>query len=229
MPQNNAGVTAEEEAALRVHFIRPLLNLALRRPPTAEDWNAAWWHPADPHGVPSRDDTVIVSDGPRYAQVLTDPNDAGQVLVAWISPHSLEQAAKSLTAEMVHPDFAEIVGTDARHRVFGGWVLGERLAALTDEERADRTFLHRRFAGEILHAADPVTVARRLLAEHRENVGRYGTRDNHARIARDKAYGPALVVQKLVQAFPRHPEVALAVVQKRMYPLHAVRVVATTP
>jgi hypothetical protein len=227
MPQNNAGVTIEEEAALRVHFIRPLLNLALRQPPTAEDWQAAWWHPADPHGVPSRDDTVIVQDGPRYAQVLTDPNDTGQVLVAWISRHSLEQAAKSLTAEMVHPDFAEIVGADARHRVLGEWVLGERLAALTDAERADRTFLHSTFAGEIRSAADPAAVVRRLLVDHRDNVARYGTRDNHARIARDKAYGPALVVQKLVQAFPRHPEAALAVVQKRMYPTGAVRVVTT--
>src|SRR5690349_2471782 len=105
-------VAPEEEATLRVHFLRPLLNLALRPRPTVADWDAA-----EPDRAPRHGDIVIVREGPRYGQALTAPNADGRVLVAWITSHALAEARKSLIPEMVHPDFAEIVGNNARYRV----------------------------------------------------------------------------------------------------------------
>lgn len=218
-------VTPEEEAALRVHFLRPLLSLVSRPRPTEADWDAAGLH-----YIPRSGDIAIVRDGPRYAQVLTSPNDADRVVVAWITRHGLEQAAKSLTAEMVHPDFAAIVGADARHRVLAEWGLGERLSKLTDEQRADAEFLRRDVLGRLTEpTTDPVAFVRRAITTYRADLARYATRDNHVRIAFDAAYRPALVIQQVVQAFPRTPEAALVTVHRRTYDRSAVRPVRTTP
>lgn len=219
----SSATTPEEEAALRVHFLRPLLPLALRPRPTEADWDAA-----DPHRTPRSGDIAIVRDGPHYAQVLTSPNDAGQVLTARITRHGLTQAAKSLTPEMVHPDFAKIVGADARHRVLGEWALGERLSKLTDDQRADAGFLRRDVLGGLIGpATDPVELVRKAITTHRANLTRYRTRENHVKTAHDAAYRPALLIQQVIQAFPSYPEMALVTIHKRLYHHSAVRPIGT--
>lgn len=213
-------LTAEQEAALHVELLRPLLRNVLRSPAAFADWAAA-----DPHAEPVPGVTVLRYPQLSYVEVLTEPSD-GWMAATWITPSALAVARKSLRPEMLHPDYAETIGQNARHEVLSQWAFALRLSKLTDDQRTDPTFLRVTLGGPLRPTeTDPVAFVREVLDIHAVNVRKYGNAPAHGDAAYDAAYRPALLIQRVAEAFPKHPEIALVTPTVRRIPRDTVRVV----
>lgn len=218
----NTAATVNEEIALRIVHLKSLLALRRLHQPTPADYDRA-----DARTTARSGDIVIVRDGLRYARVASVNTIDGRVLACWITNNALAEARKRLLPEMLRSDYADVMGQDARHGVIARWTLAQRLLKLTDGQRADAGHLHTVLGAALPYREEPVHFVRQVLADYEHDLRRYGSREEHARVAFDAIHRPALLIQRVAAAFPQLPEVALAATTGRMLPRDAVRVVPT--